>query len=562
MRRHTWNIKAVNPDAERLSRQYRISATLAHILLSRGISETDFHSFLFHDLAALHPPQLLPDMEKAVQRIQAAAKTKENIFIIGDYDVDGITSLAIFHEYIKQFPGIFSFYIPHRVKEGYGVSIEAIRQAKEKNATLIVAFDCGTNAYEEISFARAQGIDMIIVDHHHPKETSPAPSCAQGAFAFINPKRKDSQYPFRDLSSAALSYKLLEALQGKSCYDALDLVALSLVCDVVPLKGENRILLKEGLKRLRTSERPAIKALCEISKIKQQQLDTFHLGYILGPRLNASGRVASAQESLELFLSDDNDRIVPIVKKLQEYNQLRRDIEAQILKEAQAQVEMNSGDDYAIVVAGEGWHSGVLGIVASRLTDKYYRPSFVISFDEQRGRGSGRSIHSVHLMEVLEKCSDSLCTYGGHKKAAGIEIFKEGLEEFRERINTYIKNNTKPSDLIPVLEIDMQIGFSHITMDLIDEIERLEPLGEENPKALFVTTGVAKKSAPKRINNTYSLWLSEGALTFEGMISDKDMMEFAVYADRFDIVYSLEKNTYHQSPRLIIRDLRLAGSEN
>lgn len=556
MKRKIWKIKELTPEAVSLSRNYDISAHLAQILLNRGIEEQSFKSFLNHDLCGLHSAQLLPDMGKAVERIKQAVAKKEKILIVGDYDVDGVTALAIFHEFIKEFPGTFSFYIPHRVKDGYGLNTEAVNKAKEESRSLIIAFDCGTNSFKEVNLAKDYGIDMIVVDHHHPKENENNP------FAFINPKRKDSRYPFADLSGAALSFKLLQALRGSACLEQLDLVALSLVCDVVPLKGENRILLKEGLHQLKKTERLAIQAFCQVSKIKRENIDTFHIGYILGPRINASGRVASAYESLEIFLSSDRERVFNLANKLQEYNKLRKNIEAGILKEAEQKLDFSLEKDYTIIVSGDEWHSGVLGIVASRLADKYYKPSFVISFEGDSGRGSARSIHSIHLMDALDKCAGNLCSYGGHKKAAGIEIFKHDLEGFRERINKYIRDNIKPCDLMPVLEIDLTINLSDISMELVGEMSSLEPFGEENPKPLFASFTLTKKGAPRKINSGYSVWLSDGRKTFEGIVYDKDLLEIIEFGDNLDIVYSLEENNYHNIPKLIIRDARLAGDES
>ncbi|UCD15448.1 MAG: single-stranded-DNA-specific exonuclease RecJ, partial [Candidatus Omnitrophota bacterium] len=453
MRRKIWNVKEITRHARQLAEKHKLFVYLVQIFLNRGICEDEFERFLNPTADTLHCPSLLPDIEKAANRIKKATATGEKILICGDYDVDGLTSLAIFYEYIRVYPDMYSFYIPHRTKEGYGLNKQVLEKAKSENRTLIVAFDCGTNSLAEIELAKEYGIDVIVVDHHLPKEGLNCP------FAFVNPKRKDSQYPFYDLSSAALSFKLLQALKGKNCWQVLDLVALSVVCDVVPLKGENRALLQEGIKYLRRTARPAIKALCRVARLKQENIDTFHIGFILGPRINASGRVAHAQEALELFLSEDEEKAYALAVRFDEYNRRRRDIEARILKEAESLLETEVFDDHAIVVSGKNWHPGVLGIVASRLVDRYYRPSFVISFDDKVGKGSARSIHSVHLMEVLDKCAASVCSYGGHSRAAGIEIYRQDLDSFKDKVNSFLRDNLNPDDLIPVLDIDAKISF-------------------------------------------------------------------------------------------------------
>ncbi len=551
MRRRLWKIKELNPKAKELAKAYDISVFLAQVFLNRGIKEEDFKGVLDPKFASLHCPSLLPDIEKAVARIKQAVEREERVLVFGDYDVDGITSLAIFHEFAKEFPKTFSFYIPHRIKEGYGLKKGAIARAKEEEVSLIIAFDCGTGAIGEIELAKSLKIDVIVVDHHLIGGDSIEP------FAFINPKRKDSEYPFPDLSAGALSFKLLQALTDSLPEQVLDLVALSLVCDVVPLRGENRALLRGGLEAIRKSSRPAIKALCRVGSVKQENIDTFHIGYILGPRINASGRVAHAQESLELFLTEDESRAYDLASKLSEYNKLRRAIEAQILKEAEAAIKDNGGDEHAIVVSGDDWHPGVLGIVASRLADKYYRPSFVFSFNEDFGKGSARSIESVHLIEMLDKCADSLLVYGGHSKAAGVEIEREELENFREKINASIKEGLCPQDLIPAIDIDVLINFNDIDMGLTEGLEKLKPYGEGNSKPLFAACDISKKGAYKKINSFYSVWLSDNGRTFEGIVYDKDILEIMDYTDSFDIAFSLQANHYHNTSKLIIRDCRL-----
>lgn len=549
MLRKVWKIKEITEEALRLSKKYNILPITAQILLNRDIK--DFNSFLYGNLNSLSSPTLLPDIKKAAERIMEAVYNNEKILVVGDYDVDGITSVAIFYEFAKKFQKNFSFYIPHRVKEGYGLHTGIIEKAKKEGQKLIIAFDCGTNSSVEVELAKKYKIDVIVVDHHQPKEN------LNNQFAFINPKRKDSCYPFSELSSAALSFKLLQVLTGQDCYFLLDLVALSLVCDVVPLKGENRILLKEGIRLLKNSKREAIKALCKVSNLKQENIDTFHIGYILGPRINASGRVASAKDALDIFLTDDDKKIFDIATKLQGYNQLRRNIEAEILQEAESIVEKEFIDDCAIVVHNDGWHPGLLGIVASRLVEKYYRPSFVFTFDDKIGRGSARSIHSIHLMEVLDKCAYLLQLYGGHKKAAGLQILKSDIQLFKEKINSLIKQNLKPQDFIPVLEIDAQLSFKDINSRLIEEIKLLEPFGEENPTPQFVSFGIYKKNISKNFKNGYSLWLTDKNITYEAVISE-DFLDLVNFSDNFDIVYTLDWNNFYKVPRLIIRDIRLS----
>jgi len=474
MGKSNWNIKPIDSRAKKLSVKYGISVFLVQVLINRNIEEKEFKDFLDGNLSQLHSPLLLPDLSKAVARIFQAVEKKEKTLVFGDYDVDGIVSLAIFNEFARDFPNIFSFYIPHRVDEGYGLNKEAVVKANANGQTLIIAFDCGTNATEAIELANTFNIDLIVVDHHHCRKNACLP------FALVNPRREDSIYPFLELTAGALSFKLLQALNNDDCYQVLDLVALSVVCDVALLKGENRILLKEGLKAIRKSKRLSIKALCTTGSLRQDRIDVFHIGYIIGPRINASGRVADPYRSFELFLTDDWEKAKLLSSKLDEYNRLRKTIEGQILKEAEAIIQGNVNNDYAIVVSGENWHPGVLGIVASRLADKYNRPSFVISLDEDIGKGSVRSACNVNLINILDKCASLLLVYGGHSKAAGVKIAKRELTNFKNKANLLLKSGLALDDFVSVKDIDAELTFSDVSIEFVDSLEKLKPYGEGN----------------------------------------------------------------------------------
>jgi len=551
--RKRWKVKEFTEKAKSLAKELDLDPIIVQILLNREIKEEDFRFFLNPSPSSFFCPHLLPDIEIAIDRIKKAVRKGEKVSLFGDYDVDGITSLAIFYDYIKNQPVETSFYIPHRLKEGFGLNKDAIKRIKRQGTNLLICFDCGTNSLEEIELAKALGIDTIVVDHHQPKEGYNFP------FAFINPKRKDSRYPFNNLSSAALTFKLVQALKQSSCLNLLDLVALSIVCDVVPLKGENRALLKEGLKWLKRTNRLALNVLCQTSGVKIENIDTFHLGYILGPRINASGRVDSAKYALEIFLTQDIVQARKLAYKLEEYNRLRRDIENVVLREAEETLARDYGDFSAIVVHKEGWHHGILGIVASRLVDKYYRPTFVIGFEQQRGRGSARSIANFNLMEALGHCEQYLANYGGHKKAAGIEIFYKDVDGFKQRIGEVAKKLLSPQDLIPVLDIDLEIEFKDISLELAIALEKLKPFGEGNPLSLFLTRKVSVKQAPKLINSgMYSIWLTDSKYTYEAIFFERnEFLDLVNYGKDLDIVYALEENRFHNSVKLVLKDVRL-----
>ncbi len=547
-----WKLKDVLGKSKHFSSQLKINSLAADILVSRGIKPNQINSFLNSSVKDLFSPQLLPNINKAKQRINEAIKKKEKVMVLGDYDVDGVISLAIFYQFSKNYPHAFSFYIPHRVKEGYGLTKDVVEQAQKEGKKLIIAFDCGTNSYSEIEYAKSLNIDIVVIDHHLPKEKLPNP------VALVNPRIKKSKYPFFDLPAAGLTFKLLQFLEEDDCYQVLDLVALSIVCDVVPLLGENRILLKEGIKHLRKSNRAGIKALCQIAKINQKNINNFHIGFILGPRINASGRIAHAKDALELFLTEDLEKAKKVALKLNKYNQLRKNVEKQILREAEEIIKNNLCGEHALVIGSDGWHPGVLGIVASRLKDRYRRPSFVVSFDKGIAKGSGRSTEEIHLMEMLDQCSHSLSSYGGHKKAVGMELKQNNLDDFRKSINEAIKKNIDLKDSISFLEIDAKLNFQQINIDLVQDMELLQPYGEGNPKPIFLVQGVTKKKGIEKNRYRYSLWLTAGNRTFEAIIYNKDLAEIMNYGKEFDIVFSLDKDNYHNNPRLILRDCRLA----
>ncbi|OQX81352.1 MAG: single-stranded-DNA-specific exonuclease RecJ [Candidatus Omnitrophica bacterium 4484_70.1] len=547
--RKEWKIKNPFPQTQILAKKYNLNPIMVQLLLNRGIKEEDFFSFLNPNYSLLLSPFLLPDMEKAVKRIKKAVEHKEKIFLFGDYDVDGITSLVIFYEYLKNFASSVSFYIPHRIEEGYGLNIEAIKRMKKEGISLLICFDCGTDAYREIEKAKSEGIDVIVVDHHTPKREDFSP------YAFINPKRVDSSYPFKDLSSAALSFKLVWALEEKIPLYLLDLVALSVVCDIVPLKGENRLFLKEGIKWLRSGHRETINILCKIAKIDFHNLTPYHLGYILGPRINASGRISSAKEALNLFLVEDKKEKEKIAYQLEEYNQKRRAIEARIIEEAERMVE--DKEDFVYVLYKDGWHPGVLGIVASKFVEKYWRPTFIIGINEMLGRGSARSIPQVNLVEILNPCQEYLIEYGGHKKACGFKIHREYLEEFKEKVNQITKEKLEGNYPSPFWDIDIEVKFKDINLSLLREIEKLEPFGEGNEPPLFLTSKVLPKSLPKKKNSKYSFWLSDGSLTLEAIVSDEQLIDIVNYGSYLDIIYYPQSSSLNQI-RLVVKDLRLS----
>lgn len=547
-----WRIKSqVSEKVRLLGKEYSISPVVIQLLLDRGID--NFKDFLYPSVNSLFEPSLLPDIDKGVERVRRAIESGEHIFIYGDYDVDGITSLTILNEYLKHTKAKYSFYIPHRLYEGYGLNKKAITEIKDRGAKLIVCLDCGTNSYEEVSYAKQLGIDIVIIDHHQPKDGLNIP------YAFINPRRKDSLYPFKELSSACLAFKFVQMLGNRHFNELMGLAALSVVCDVVPVIGENRIILSEGIKILRKAPWLAIKSLCKVAGIKTESIDVFHLGYILGPRINSSGRMESAHLSLDLFLCDDDRRADFIAQQLNNHNKMRQNIEANIMREAVARVEgLNLLDNYALVIEGNNWHIGVLGIVASHLVERYYRPTFVLSCNEKIAKGSGRSPEAFPLIDALNQCSQYLHNYGGHKKAAGVEIFNCNIDMFRNELNLLAKKMLTKDDLTPLLEIDLELLFSDVDISLAENINLMKPFGESNPEPLFITRRVKVKAPPQKINNgMFNVWLTDGRYVFEGVFYEKDGFRyFFEKGGNLDIVYNLRKNNFYNAVKLFIRDIR------
>jgi single-stranded-DNA-specific exonuclease len=549
-----WIVKQLKPQAVGLGKKYGLSPIIVQILLNREVVEEKFLSFLNPSLNQLYSPFLLPDMEKAIQRIREAVRRREKIYLFGDYDVDGITSLLVFYEYIKDFSLPTSFYIPHRIQEGYGLNKIAMKKMREEGASLILCFDCGTNCWDEIAYANSLGMDVIVIDHHIPK------GGLEYAYAFINPKRQDCSYPFPDLSSAGIAFKLVQGLKENMELGSLDLVAMSVVCDVVPLREENRVFLKEGLRWLKNTSRLGIEAICEVARIKPKNIEPYHIGYILGPRINACGRVSQASQVLELFTSPDANYVRKIAIKVDEYNRLRRSIEDSIFGEAEEIVEKELRDSYAFVLHKQGWHPGVLGIVASRLVEKYYRPTFVIGIEDRKGKGSARSINDFHLLEALETCKDYLSSFGGHRKAAGIEILEHNLESFKAKINAVTEEKLREKELRPQIEIDLELEFKDIELEWVAQLERLKPFGEENSPPLFLTRRVMVRSLPKRTDGgVYNFWITDGDFTYQGIFYPRDgFLDTINCGKRLDIVYRLEVDYYNNTPRLIIKDLKLS----
>ncbi|MFH1857020.1 MAG: single-stranded-DNA-specific exonuclease RecJ [Candidatus Omnitrophota bacterium] len=535
-----WKINKSNFDtaALNLSKNLGISDAIARILTVRGVTtEQSAHSFLYGTLSDLHNQLLLPDIEKACVRIKKALSNKENILIYGDYDVDGISACVLLHDFLKKRGGRVSYYIPDRIEEGYGLNTSVFPFAKENEVSLIITVDCGISAFEEVEFFNRNSIDVIITDHHKTQGSSLPP-----AFAVVCPQRTDCDYPFKELSGVGVAFKLAQALSDNAAevFDYLDLVALGTVADVVPLLDENRILVKEGMKRMTVGGRKGLNALIKVSGLTGKDICSRHIGYILGPRINASGRLGSADHAVKLLMSEDEGESGSIAEALHKSNRDRQKLQEQMVNEALAKVrrEVNFKEQRVIVLENEGWHAGLIGIVASRISQEFYRPSIIISTKDSPGKGSGRSIKNFHLFNAIKECRHLLVNYGGHENACGLSILKDKIEEFTNHINDFARNVLQPEDLTPSLEIDIEFPLAQISRKFIEELDLLAPFGCNNPEPVFLTRGLSFKNKPASFGkNHFRGWVTDGQNVCEAVGFGMAPLLHGINNRKFDAVY-------------------------
>lgn len=479
-------------DIESIAQGLHIPPVFVTILMNRGIKTDDMMPFLKKSMQSIINPMEMTDMDKAAERIKRAIDENEKIVVYGDYDVDGITSTALLYDFLISAGAEAEYYIPDRKGEGYGINIMAVNKLIKQGAKLMITVDCGITAIGEVEFAVLQGMDVIITDHHTCKERIPT-----AAVAIVNPKR-DEEYLCRELAGVGVAFKLTLAAAmklGIKTIDVfnkyIDLAAIGTVADVVPLTGENRVIVDRGLKSLRKTKRLGIKALLERCGIRRESINTASIAFAIAPRLNASGRLGRAETGVRLLLSKDPAEAAEIAAELDEQNKERQLTEQKIFDEA---MEIIAGDPNfskkkVIVLAKEGWHHGVIGIVASRICEKFYRPCILISYSNGIGKGSGRSIDGFDLFNALSACEDCLTQFGGHKIAAGLTINISDLDRFIEKINKYADENLKESDMIPKVKIDCAVSERSITLNSAELLSRLEPFGTGNEKPVFLLSG-------------------------------------------------------------------------
>lgn len=544
---------------DEICERYNLNKVIGKIIVNRHVvNDEDVRIFITPTRDDFHNPFLFKGMDIAVDRIIKAINNKEKILIYGDYDVDGITSTTVLKKYLMDRGISVDTYIPNRLHEGYGLNKKAIDTIKERNIDLIITVDCGISAIEEVDYAVRLGMDIIVTDHHEVGEKLP------NALAVIDAKRKDNTYPFRALAGVGVVFKLIQALSIKleikpeEYLKYLDLVCVGTISDIVPLEGENRTIAKLGLMLIKVTRNLGLRELIKSSGYKEIDSNTISFG--VAPRINACGRMGHEEEAIKLFLAEDLESATKITKELNEYNTLRQSTEKAIYEEAVQQIEKNHLDENnSIVLGGKGWHHGVIGIVSSKVTDKYYKPSILLSFEDNIAKGSGRSVPGFDLYEGLAKCEDLLEKYGGHSMAVGLTLKKENLENFKERFEQIAKEkNIK--ELVPIIYIDDELKLKDINMDLVKSISILEPFGEANKVPLFLIRNL-KIDSIRALSEGRHLKLT---LRDENFVINAIGFELGYLAeeyrigDRIDVVGTLEINSFNgfSSIQINMKDIR------
>ena len=497
-----WIVKEADPQfVVRQSQELAVSPLLARILVLRGLRDGDgARRYLSSSLRAdLPSPFEMAGMETAVRRLVDAIQNKQQIAVWGDYDVDGTTGTAVLVSFLREVGAEPVYYVPHRIEEGYGLNVEGLRRLQECGVDLVVSVDCGISNADEVRAANEIGLEVVVVDHHQPPDALPP------AVAVINPYRLDCSFPDKGLCAAGLAFYLVIGLRARLREEGwfersrepdvrryLDIVALGTIADMVPLKGVNRTLIRRGLIELSGSARPGIVALKQVSSIPAGEVSAGQVGFRLGPRINAAGRIDYGVKVVELLTTESPDVALRIAQELEAHNRERRAIEAVVLEQAMAQaaVTMDGGGRHALVLAGRDWHPGVLGIVASRIVERYYRPTVVIGLNGGTGKGSARSIRGFHMVEGFRRCAAHLEKFGGHEFAGGLSISADKLDLFAEAFETCARQTLSQTDLLPLLEMDAQLNFSEIGFPLARELDALKPFGVGNPEPLFLSSKV------------------------------------------------------------------------
>lgn len=554
-------------EAEALSKEIGISPVLCRLLRKRGVQTADEAKKFFRpSLLDLHDPFLMDGMKDAVKRINKALGRKERILIYGDYDVDGTTAVALVYRFLQQFTTNIAYYIPDRDNDGYGVSFKGVDYAKETGVSLVIVLDCGVKAVDEIAYAKSLGIDFIVCDHHVQDDVLPP------AVAILNPKLTGSSYPYPHLSGCGVGFKLMQAfakdngIEFSQLIPYLDLVAVSIASDIVPIMGENRILAYHGLRQINHNPSIGLKAIIEVCGLKDKEIKTNDIVFRIGPRINASGRIQTGQEAVDLLTAKDYKKALAISNQINEYNEARKDLDKSMTEEANRIVDNLEGlaDKRSIVLYSEDWHRGVIGIVASRLTELFHRPSVVLTRTNDMATGSARSVADFDVYKAIDSCRDLLDNFGGHPYAAGLSLKVENIEEFARRFEEYVSENIQPTQTEANICIDEELAFKDINIKLNNDLKRFEPFGPDNPKPIFCTQhvydfGTSRVVGRNQEHIKLELIDNKTSNVVNGIaFGQSSQARFIKSKQAFDICYTVEENTHKRGEvQLFIESIRL-----
>lgn len=567
---YKWNYQPPTQEqreaARTLAKEIGISPILCRLLLERGIRTADeAKNFFRPQLADLHDPFLMRDMEKAVERLNVALGRKERILVYGDYDVDGTTAVALVYKFLQQFYSNIDYYIPDRYNEGYGVSTKGVDYAAATGVQLVIVLDCGIKAVEEIAYAREKGIDFIICDHHVPDEELPP------AVAILNPKRKDSTYPYEHLSGCGVGFKFMQAfaisnnIELHQLTQLLDLVAVSIASDIVPILGENRILAYHGLRQLNSNPSVGLKAIIDVCGLTDREINMSDIVFKIGPRINASGRIQNGKEAVDLLIEKDFKMALAKSTLINQYNETRKDLDKSMTEEANRIVERvaDLSERRSIVLFNEDWHKGVIGIVASRLTEIYYRPAVVLTRTDNLATGSARSVSGFDVYKAIEHCRDLLENFGGHTYAAGLSMKVENVPEFTRRFEEYVTNHILPEQTSATIDIDAQLDFRDITPKFFFDLKKFNPFGPDNHKPVFCTLGVYDYGTSKVVGRDQEhikleLVDNKSNNVMNGIaFGQSSQARYIKTKQSFNICYTIEENTHKRGDiQLQIEDIK------
>jgi single-stranded-DNA-specific exonuclease len=563
-----WNIQhADEGKTKALHSVLQVNTNLCNILVQRGVDDFEKAKAYFRpNLAALHDPFLMKDMRKAVERITKAIETKEKILVFGDYDVDGTTSVALMYQFMCKIHDavLIEFYIPHRYREGYGISKLGIDYAADNDFNLVISLDCGIKSADLIAYAKSLGIDFIVCDHHLPDDILPA------AVAILNAKQKDCEYPYKELCGCGVGFKLITALAQQFgideehyfCY--LELVATAIAADIVPITGENRILAYFGLEQINTNPCEGIKALIQLGGI-QKKLSINNVVFVIAPRINAAGRMDDAKKAVQLFIEKQTDNAMELAKLLHSDNSNRKEADSSITAEALAVIDNNIEliKRKTTVVYNQHWHKGVVGIVASRLTEKYYRPTVVLTLNGDIVAGSARSVVGYNLYEAIHACREYLLGYGGHFAAAGLSLLPTNVDAFSAKFESVVSASIEDELLVPEIIIDSSISFNEITGSMYKIICQMEPFGPENMRPVFITTNVMDTGYSKIVKDLHIRFvIKQNNATFTGIgFNLADKFHILESKKPFDIVFTIDENEWNGETNLQLKiiDLQLSN---